>query len=313
MLARFSAAPSLALVALLAAVGPVAAQQPAPPQQQQQQRPPAAPAQARPPAAPAPAPAVRDPVVATVNGVQVRLSEIEVAHQSLPPQYRALPMEQVFSALLERLIDAKLVVQEGRRNKVQDDAAFKKRMAFVEEQVTQDFWIQREVTQKATPERLRALYEERLKTIPAEEEVRARHILVATEDEAKAVLADLKKGVPFDKIAREKSTDKASGAEGGDLGWFKKADMVKEFADAAFALKRGALSDAPIRTQFGFHVILLEDRRQTPPPAFEELVDQIRDTVAREAVGAMLDRLRAGAKVEKFNIDGSKPGPAAPR
>jgi peptidyl-prolyl cis-trans isomerase C len=154
-------------------------------------------------------------------------------------------------------------------------------------------------------------YEERLKSMPSEEEVHARHILVSTEDEAKSVIADLKKGATFDKLAKEKSTDKASGAEGGDLGWFKKTDMVKEFAEAAFALKKGDLSEAPIKTQFGYHVILLEDRRQAPPPSFEELSEQIREELAREAVTGMLDQLRAGAKIEKFNIDGSKPDPAA--
>ena len=150
--------------------------------------------------------------------------------------------------------------------------------------------------------------------MPAEEEVHARHILVSTEDEAKALIAELKKGAAFDKLAKEKSTDKASGAEGGDLGWFKKSDMVKEFADAAFGLKKGELSETPIKTQFGYHIIQIDDRRTAPPPALEELSDQIREELAREAVAAQLDKLRAGAKIEKFNMDGSKAeaAPAAP-
>ena len=132
----------------------------------------------------------------------------------------------------------------------------------------------------------------------------------STEDEAKALIAELKKGAAFDKLAKEKSTDKASGAEGGDLGWFKKSDMVKEFADAAFALKKGELTETPVKTQFGYHVIKVEDRRKAPPPAFEELADQLREEMAREAVTAQLDQLRSGAKIEKFNMDGSKPEPA---
>ncbi len=170
----------------------------------------------------------------------------------------------------------------------------------------QDFWIQREVARKVTPEKLQQRYEERLKSMPSEEEVHARHILVSTEDEAKAIIADLKKGVAFDKLAKDKSTDKASGAEGGDLGWFKKSDMVKEFADAAFALKKDELTETPVKTQFGYHVIKVEDRRKAPPPAFEELADQLREEMAREAVTAQLDQLRSGAKIEKFNMDGSK-------
>jgi peptidyl-prolyl cis-trans isomerase C len=289
--------------AAAAIAAPLAAQQPATPPQAAQ---PAAP---KPPAKP-PAQAaqpLKDPIVATVNGQPVRLSELEVAQQALPQQYRNMPLQAVFPALLDRIIDSKLVVQEGKKTKVNDDPAFKKRMAFVEDQVLQDFWIQREVARKVTPEKLQQRYEERLKSMPSEEEAHARHILVSTEDEAKAIIADLKKGTAFDKLAKEKSTDKASGAEGGDLGWFKKSDMVKEFADAAFALKKGELTETPVKSQFGYHIIKLEDRRKAPPPAFEELSDQLREEMAREVVTAQLDQLRSGAKIEKFAIDGGKP------
>ena len=305
-----------------AMAAPVSAQQPANPQGQAQPqgqpqgqpKPPVAPAK---PPAQAAQPALKDPVVATVNGQPIRLSELEVAQQSLPQQYRNMPMQAVFPALLDRIIDSKLVVQEGKKSKVTEDPAFKKRMAFVEDQVLQDFWIQREIARQVTADKLQKRYEERLKQMPTEEEVHARHILVSTEDEAKALIAEIKKGAAFDKLAKEKSTDKASGAEGGDLGWFKKSDMVKEFADAAFNLKKGELTEAPVKTQFGYHVIKVEDRRKAPPPAFEEMADQLKEEMAREAVTAQLDQLRSGAKIEKFAMDGAKPDapaakPAAP-
>jgi peptidyl-prolyl cis-trans isomerase C len=265
-----------------------------------------------PPAPPSPPAIFKDPIVASINGQPIHLSELEVAQQALPPQYRNMPMQAVFPALLDRIVDSKLVVQDGRKNKVADDPAFKKRMSFVEEQVIQDFWLQREIAKKVTPERLQQRYEERLKSMPAEEEVHARHILVSSEDEAKTIIADLKKGAAFDKLAKEKSTDKASGAEGGDLGWFKKTDMVKEFADAAFALKKGETTEMPVKTQFGYHIIWIEDRRKAPPPAFEEMQEQLREELARETVTGVLDTLRASAKIEKFNIDGSKPEPVKP-
>ena len=304
--------------AAAAIAAPVSAQQPANPQGQAQPqgqpKPPAAPAK---PPAQAAQPALKDPVVATVNGQSIRLSELEVAQQSLPQQYRNMPLQAVFPALLDRIIDSKLVVQEGKKSKVTEDPAFKKRMAFVEDQVLQDFWIQREIARQVTADKLQKRYEERLKQMPTEEEVHARHILVSTEDEAKALIAEIKKGTAFDKLAKEKSTDKASGAEGGDLGWFKKSDMVKEFADAAFNLKKGELTEAPVKTQFGYHVIKVEDRRKAPPPAFEEMADQLKEEMAREAVTAQLDQLRSGAKIEKFAMDGGKPDapaakPAAP-
>jgi peptidyl-prolyl cis-trans isomerase C len=259
------------------------------------------------PTVPAAKDAAKDPVVATVNGQPVYLSELEVAQQALPPQYRNVPLASVFPALLDRIIDSKLVVADGKKHKVDADPAFKRRMAFVEDQVVQDFWLQKEIAKRITTEKMQQRYQEKLKSMPAEEEVHARHILVATEPEAKDLLAELKKGTAFDKLAREKSTDKASGAEGGDLGWFKRTDMVKEFSDAAFTLKKGELSEAPVKTQFGFHLIKVEDRRQAPPPSFEELADPIRDELSRETVTQFLDQLRSTAKIDKFNIDGGKP------
>lgn len=303
-----------ALASPFVIMAPVLAQQPATPAKPAQAPPaPGAKPSTIPPPAPmsTPAPALKDPVVAIVNGQQIKLSELEVAQQALPPQYRNVPLQSVFAALLDRMIDSKLVVSDGRKNRIGDDPAFKKRMAFVEEQVTQDFWLQREIAKKVAPDKMQQRYEERLKLMPSEEEVHARHILVSTEDEAKALIAELKKGAAFDKLAREKSTDKASGAEGGDLGWFKKSDMVKEFAEAAFVLKKGEMTEAPVKTQFGFHIIMLDDRRKAPPPSFEEMSEQIREELAREAVNNLLDHLRAGAKIEKFNIDGSKPADAA--
>lgn len=272
------------------------------------QQPPAKPG-AKPPAA-APAGAPKDPVVATVNGQPVYLSELQVAQQALRPQYRNVPLSSVYPALLDNIINSKLVVADGKKNKVEADPEFKKRIAFVEEQVIQDYWLQKELGKRITPDKLQARYQEKLKSMPAEDEVHARHILVATEQEAKDLLAELKKGTPFDKLAKEKSTDKASGAEGGDLGWFKRTDMVKEFSDAAFALKKGETSETPIKTQFGYHLIKVEDRRQAPPPSFDELADQIHEEVQREIVTQYIDQLHANAKVEKFNIDGSKAAPA---
>jgi peptidyl-prolyl cis-trans isomerase C len=304
------------LCAAVAFSGLAVAQQPAQTPPPAAKPPAPAPAPAAAPAVKAPppqlsAPATKDPVVATVNGQPIYLSELEVAQQALPPQYRTMPLASVFPALLDRIADSKLVVGDARKNKIETDPTFKRRMAFVEDQVIQDYWLQREIAKRITPDKLQQRYQEKLKSMPPEEEVHARHILVATEAEAKDLLAELKKGTPIEKLAKEKSTDKASGAEGGDLGWFKRTDMVKEFSDAAFALKKGELSETPIKTQFGYHIIKVEDRRQAPPPAFEEMAEQIREDLARETVTAFIDQLRSGAKIEKFNVDGTKPDPAA--
>jgi peptidyl-prolyl cis-trans isomerase C len=282
-------------------------------------------AQTPPTPAPAPAPAATppaDPVVAVVNGQPIRLSDVQAAQTTLPQQYRAVPLERIFPALLDRMVDGKLQAAEARKLKLQDGEAYKKRLASLEEQLLQEQFVAEQLEKRITPALLKEAYNKKVRDIPPEEEVKARHILVADEAAAKAIIADLKKGGDFEKIAKEKSTDKASGAQGGDLGWFKKADMVKEFAEATFMLKKGETSDAPVKSQFGFHIIRLDDRRAAQPPSMEEMEDELRTELAREAYGQIMEGLRKAAKVEKFNMDGSKlpetppaaptPPPAAP-
>ena len=272
------------LCAAVAFSGLAVAQQPQPAQNPPPAAKPPAPAPApavKTPPAQLSAPATKDPVVATVNGQPIHLSELEIAQQALPPQYRTMPLASVFPALLDRIADSKLVVGDAKKNKIETDSTFKRRMAFVEDQVIQDYWLQREIAKRITPDKLQQRYQEKLKSMPPEEEVHARHILVATEAEAKDLLAELKKGTPIEKLAKDKSTDKASGAEGGDLGWFKRTDMVKEFSDAAFALKKGELSETPIKTQFGYHIIQpLADAK--PATSFEDVKATVKASLLQE-------------------------------
>jgi peptidyl-prolyl cis-trans isomerase C len=184
-------------------------------------------------------------------------------------------------------------------------------MAAAADRVLIDALIRKEVVNGITEDAAKARFQKQQAGKQPEPEVHARHILVATEAEAKSIIDQLNKGGDFEEIAKAKSTDKGSQQSGGDLGWFKKSDMVKEFADAAFNLKKDEMTETPVKTQFGYHVIKLEDRRQAPPPSFEELSDQLRDELARETVSGFLDQLRSTAKIEKFNIDGSKAEPQA--
>ncbi len=282
-----------------------------------QPKPPASPAPAA-PAAPAPAPgpaaakppaapvAPADVVVATINGQKIMLSEIQAAQEALPAQYRQLPLNLIFPQLLDQVINGKLVSIEGRKANLQNDADVKRRLAIVEDQLIQQAYLLKEIDKKITPEALKARYDKFIKDTPPEEEVHARHILVKTEDEAKLIIAELAKGGDFDKIAKDKSTDTASGPQGGDLGYFKKGDMVAEFADAAFKMKKGETSTVPVKTQFGYHIIRVEDRRTAPPPKLEEVEEQLRSDMSREIFQAMIDNLRAKSKIERFNMDGSK-------
>jgi peptidyl-prolyl cis-trans isomerase C len=150
------------------------------------------------------------------------------------------------------------------------------------------------------------VYDEAIKQMAPEEEVHARHILVATEDEAKAIIAELKKGADFATLAKEKSKDPGA-AEGGDLGWFTKDQMVPEFAEVAFKLQKGQISD-PVHTQFGWHIIKVEDRRTKPTPTFDQVKAQIENYVSHRAQAQFVDNLRHSARIERFD----QPAPAAP-
>ena len=254
----------------------------------------------------APAAKAGDVVVATVNGQKVMRSEVEMMAASLPPQYRQMPMQMIFPALLDQVINTKLLAGEGRKQGLQNDPEVRRRIVMIEDRLVQDAYEQKEIAKLITPEALKARYDKQIAAMPAEEEVSARHILVKTEEEAAAIIAALKGGADFAALAKEKSTDTGSGANGGELGWFRKTDMVGEFAEAAFKMKKGEVSEAPVKTQFGFHVIKVEDRRTAKPPTFEETEEELRTVVEREMSAQVLEQMRAKAQIERFNIDGSK-------
>ena len=251
-----------------------------------------------------------DPVVARVNGRELHRSDVTQAQRSLPEQWQRRPLPEIYPMLLDQMVSGMLIAQAGRQDKLADDPEVKRRTAVLEDRVIQEVYIKRAVEAAATDIKLHEQYDKFVKAQPANEEVSARHILVASEDEAKAIIVDLGKGADFATIATQKSTDPAKD-NGGDLGFFTRDAMVPEFADAAFKLGKGEYSKTPVHTQFGWHVILVEDRRAAAPPTFEASRDELKSEVAREVVSAKVKALKDGAKVETFALDGS-PMPAKP-
>lgn len=246
-------------------------------------------------------------VVARVNGTDITRQEVLDSAADLPAQIRS-QIDLVFPQLLNRYIGLKLLGDKGRAENLAEDPEVKKLMSDYETQAIRQVYVTRYLSQQVTDEAVKARYEKKLKDNPPPEEVRAAHILVKTEDEAKAVIEQLKGGADFAAVAKEKSTDKGSGANGGELGWFAKDVMVKEFADAAFAMKEGEVSQAPVKSQFGYHVIKLEERRTQPAPTLESQREQIRAELSEESVQALVASLRKEAKVEVLGPDG-KPVP----
>ncbi len=244
-------------------------------------------------------PKTGDPVVAKVNGVDIRRSEVLLTIEALPEQYRGVPPDALFVPVLERMIDGKILAQAAEKAKVADDPAVKKRLAATRERVLQDVYLTREVEKGLTDAKLRAEYDKSVKNQPPVEEVKARHILVKTEAEAKAAIEEVNKGADFAEVSKKRSTG-PSANNGGDLGYFTKDQMVPEFANAAFALKKGEVTKTPVQTQFGWHVIKVEDRRAAPAPTFEEKREEIRTGLAEAAVQTVIGDLRKSAKVEQM-------------
>lgn len=249
--------------------------------------------------------AADDPIVAKVNGQEIHKSELDAAYQQLPEQYRQMPMEMLYDPLLQRVIDAKLLTAKAEQEKIEDEPATKAALEHAREAVLRDQLLQQAIDKGTTDEALHKAYDEAKKAPDfAVEEVHAKHILLANEEDALAVIAQLDQGANFDELAKSKSKDPSAQQNSGDLGFFKKEAMVPEFSAAAFAMEPGTYSKKPVKSQFGWHVIEVVEKRTTTP-TFEEMEPQLREDVARQIVTAVLEDARKGADIERFNPDGS--------
>ncbi|MEH3145350.1 MAG: peptidylprolyl isomerase [Methylobacterium frigidaeris] len=253
-----------------------------------------------------------DKVMARVNGAPVTVGDLAVAADDPALSLPGVGEDQKQTLLLDYMIDLKLGAQAAEKAKVADSPDFARKLAYFRDKLLLDEYLEREAKKAVTPEAARKLYDETVKAMKPEEEVHARHILVESEAEAKKIAARLKGGEDFAKIAAEASKDPGSKAEGGDLGWFTRDRMVAPFADAAFKLDAGKLSD-PVKTQFGWHVIKVEEKRTKPVPSFEEMREQVDAYLTRKTQQEVITRLRDQAKVEKTEAAApAKPADAAP-
>jgi peptidyl-prolyl cis-trans isomerase C len=238
-----------------------------------------------------------DPVVARANGVDIRQSDLANMPQMGPDQKR--------DYLITYLADVIVLAQAAEQQKLADRDDVKHRVQFERNKVLMETLLQDAGTTSMTDDAMHKVYDDAVKQMANEQEVHARHILVATEDEAKAIEDQLKKGADFATLAKEKSKDPGA-AEGGDLGYFTKDQMVPEFADVAFKLDKGQISD-PVHTQFGWHVIKVEDKRTKPTPTFDEVKGQIENYVAHRAQADLVSKLRSAANIQRLD----QPPPAA--
>ncbi|MGF7055107.1 peptidyl-prolyl cis-trans isomerase C [Bosea sp. OAE752] len=253
-----------------------------------------------------PAFAQADKVVAKVDGIPITEQEVQLATEDLGERLAQLPEDRKRDEVINYLVDLKLGAKAAAEAKVADTPEFAARLGYYREKVMLDQYLSGVGKKAVTPEAAKKLYDDTTKAMAPEEEAHARHILVETEDQAKAVEERLKKGEDFAKVAADVSKDPGSGKEGGDLGWFTKDRMVPEFAEAAFKLNKGEVS-VPVKSQFGWHVIKLEDKRSKPLPDFAAVKPQIDQYLERKAQQDTVLALREKAKVERLD----KPAPPA--
>jgi peptidyl-prolyl cis-trans isomerase C len=247
-----------------------------------------------------------DPVIARANGVDIRQSDLALAQEEIGSNIPAqMAPEQKREYLITYLADVIVLAQTAEQQKLGDQPEVKREVAFERNKVLMEALLRNAGKAAQTDDALHQVYDEAVKKMTPEEEVHARHILVPTEDEAKAIEAQLKGGADFATLAKDKSKDPSGASNGGDLGYFTKDQMVPEFADAAFKLDKGQISD-PVHTQFGWHIIKVEDKRTKPTPTFDEVKGQLETYVAHRAQAQLVDNLRKSAKIERLDQ------PAAP-
>jgi peptidyl-prolyl cis-trans isomerase C len=258
----------------------------------------------------APAASGPDPVIARVNGVDIKQSDLALAEEDLGADIQAATPDVKREQLIAYLADIIMVTQAADKKNLGDNPDFKRRLAFLRNKLLMGFELQEEAKAAVTDEAMHQTYNDAVKSVGGQEEVRARHILVEKEDDAKAILDQLKGGADFATLAKEKSKDPGA-AEGGDLGYFSKEQMVPEFAEVAFKMFPGQLSN-PVKTQFGWHIIKVEDKREKPVPAFDQVKDQIQTYLARRAQAELVSKLREAAKVERVGQKTDTPAAAPP-
>jgi peptidyl-prolyl cis-trans isomerase C len=251
-------------------------------------------------------------IVATVDGQPIRMSDVAAAAQGLPQQVQQqMPPDKLFPALVKQLVSGKAVQILARKQGLDKDPEIARQMQAAADQVLQSAALRRAVLPKVDEEAIKAAYDKEYAGKPGEPEVHARHILVDSEAKAKDIIAQLDKGGKFDELAKKNGDPKDPATQqGGDLGFFKKGDMLKEFSDVAFTLKPNEYTKTPVHTRYGWHVIQVLETRTSQPPTYDQVHDDIRQKLLQADAKAYIASAEAQVKVQEFNGDGTpvKPG-----
>lgn len=249
-----------------------------------------------------------DPVLARVDGAEIRESDLALAEEDIGSGLQPSPPEIRREALLTYLIDVAIIAKAAEAQKLAQGPNFDRRLAYARQKVLMEALLDKESKSATNEAAMKKIYDDSVAQNKPVAEVHARHILVEAEDKAKEVLAKLKAGADFAELAKAESKDPGA-SDGGDLGYFTQDQMVPEFAEVAFNLDKGALSD-PVKTQFGWHIIKVEDKRTKPVPGYEQVKGQIETYVVRRAQAELVGKLREAAKVERLTKNPETPSAA---
>lgn len=236
--------------------------------------------------------------VATVSGEEIYLEEVMVLRDRLPAELLQQPMETYFDKLVDDIIDSRLAAAAGNEAGLTENPDILRQMSIAAQRVLAEAWISDEIRKRVTDAKLKAAYNTYIADTGSREEVKARHILVAKKQTAEDIISQLNSGADFIMLAKEKSTG-PSGPNGGDLGYFGRGAMLPAFETAAFDLDIGQHSQNPVQTQFGWHVILLEDKRTAEPPSYTALQAQLQQNLINQNLTKLLDGLRQSASFSK--------------
>ena len=239
----------------------------------------------------------QDGIVARIGDTVITEKDMDFAAADLQEQFAQVPEDRRRAAVLSALVDVKLLAAAAEKEGAAETEDFKARLAFLRARALHNQYFQEKVLASIAEADMKARYDQEIAALPAEKQVWARHILVETEEEARAIIAELDKGGDFTELAKTKSTG-PSGPSGGDLGYFSKGQMVPEFEAAAFALETGQYTKEPVKTQFGWHVVKKEGERDAPKPEFEAVKDQIQQILLRERYLALIEKARSESKIE---------------
>ena len=246
------------------------------------------------------------PIVANVNNEDISLETMIHAMNELPPEIQSQPFMSYYEDLLERVIDIKLFAQEGKKMKLDEEPSVRAAIDFVIEKVLMQAFLSKYVQENIKEENLKASYSNFIADETSREEIKASHILMDTESEAIDVINMLNDGDDFAELAKNKSTG-PSGPSGGDLGWFKRGQMVPPFEKAAFSLNKNEITQIPVQTQFGWHVIKIFDKRIPETPSYENMKSKLIQDLERKIVSKKIQDLRNDALIEKLSSSELEP------